>query len=225
MNKVDYESHVGSKINRLLITSVLREKGGETRFVCKCDCGKITTPKSRNVLRGISKSCGCFSKDAIKQRKTIHGLSSTRFYSIWIGMMHRCYLKGFPSYKYYGDRGIVVCNEWHDFESFYKWASSNQSYDENLEIDRIDNNGMYCPENCKWSSRIDQLNNRRSTLYVSFNGEIRPLSEVCKETGTRYGKALYRKKSGIPDELIFSKDPIQKRKTGTCITHGWRNAV
>ena len=95
-------------------------------------------------------------------------------------MKNRCYLKSHHAYSCYGARGITVCAEWKDdFEAFYDWAISN-GYSEELTIDRIDNNGSYSPENCKWSTREEQVNNRRSCVLITYNGETKNLMQWCK---------------------------------------------
>ena len=95
-------------------------------------------------------------------------------------MKNRCYLKTHPAYSYYGARGITVCDEWKDsFESFYNWAISN-GYSENLTIDRTNNSEGYYPGNCKWVTMEEQVNNRRSCILITYNGETKNLMQWCK---------------------------------------------
>ena len=106
-----------------------------------------------------------------------HGMTHEKIYYVWSGMKRRCYNPKTKDYERYGGRGICVCEEWRqDFVVFYNWAISN-GYRDGLTIERNDVNGNYCPENCCWISKAEQSRNRRSSLYISYNGETRIFSE------------------------------------------------
>ena len=120
----------------------------------------------------------------------------------WDSMMRRCYNKSDCSYKDYGNRGIKVCDEWHDKWNFVKWAEDK--CDLNLTLDRINVDENYSPENCRWSTRKEQSRNKRCNVYITFNGEKRLLKEVCEEKGFDYKLAHARyKKFGNIEEMIF----------------------
>ena len=113
--------------------------------------------------------------------KTKHGLYGTRLYRIWHDMKSRCYYSRSIDFDRYGGRGIAVCTEWREnFQSFYEWAISN-GYSDELTIERIDSNGDYCPENCRWATAKEQGNNRSNNRILAYNGKIQTVSQWAKE--------------------------------------------
>lgn len=164
MKKIDL---TGAKFGRL---TVIAESPVKTRnkvsWICKCDCGNTTQPIPGNSLRsGNTKSCGCIHAEGLRQRLTVHGLTGTRLYRIWQGMLRRCDNPKRKDYKDYGARGIAVCDEWkNSFQVFHDWALSN-GYEEHLTIDRKDVDDNYCPQNCRWATRTEQVHNRRKAGF------------------------------------------------------------
>lgn len=191
----------GKKYNKLTVLKRVENKNKQTMWLCQCDCGNKVIVSGGNLKNGHTTSCGCYSiQNKIKRAKEKnpcykHGLYNTRLNRIWNSMKKRCYLKTHKAYKNYGGRGIKVCDEWLDkengFINFYHWAMSN-GYKEDLTIDRIDTNGNYEPNNCRWATREEQQNNKRNNHYLEYGGEIHTLAEWSKKNKINYNTLLSR---------------------------------
>lgn len=139
----------------------------EILYMCVCDCKKQLIVRGNALRTGNTKSCGCLRIDSNKRKTTIHGAKHDgevdRLYRIWKGMKTRTTNPNSYGYRYYGERGIHICNEWFSsYISFRDWAISN-GYRDDLSIDRIDNDGNYEPSNCRWVTKQQQYENRRVT--------------------------------------------------------------
>ena len=184
--------------------------------IFKCPfCGTMQEKRKANGLK--AKCCGC--KRSELKAKPIHNSCKTRLYQCWADMKTRCLQKNNSRYSRYGGRGIKVCKEWESFLPFQEWAMKN-GYKENLTIDRINNDGDYCPENCRWVTIQENLKNRENTnsprkkkdvgkkLCLSQVNEIRG-----KSTGARGEKRLLAKEYGVSPSLIgfIIKNKIWRR--------------
>lgn len=163
---------------------------------CVCDCGNEKIVTSAELRSGDTHSCGCLAVELLTAKSTTHGdghkgAKYYRLYRIWFKMKERCEKPNDKAFHYYGARGISVCDEWHDYLTFKDWALSN-GYSDDLTIDRIDVNGNYCPENCRWANYKVQANNKRSCRYIEIDGEIKTIAEWCDCYNTNYFTALSR---------------------------------
>ena len=174
----------GKKFNRLTVLGFLTI---ERKWECLCDCGKLKIVSTGNLLNGDVKSCGCLAKELLLKRNKTHGKRHTREYNIYRHIKDRCYNEKSKDYINYGGRGIKVCDRWLDknkgFEYFYK---DMRQCPENHSIDRIDVNGDYTPENCRWADTKTQVRNRRNNIYINVKGEKRLLIELAEEYGFNY---------------------------------------
>lgn len=156
---VNKQEFVGNVYCRLTILSIeYKTDSNRTYAKCKCSCGNEHTVRLADLCSGNTKSCGCYKTERDKRAKS-HGLSKTRFYNIWCGMVARTTNPTEPAYSSYGGRGIKLCDSWLKFENFYN--DMIDGYEDNLSIDRIDVNSGYCKENCRWATMSVQGHNKR----------------------------------------------------------------
>ena len=165
---------VGKRFGRLTVL----EYAGNERWKCVCDCGGTALVRTNNLTLGNARSCGCYQKDVASRVSRKHGDSSTPLYKVWCSMRQRCCNPNSKAYRDYGGRGISVCDEWAGFEPFKEWAMS-AGYRQGLTIDRIDNDGNYCPENCRWVGMSVQNANKRPYEKPKL---FKPV-EMCDEDG------------------------------------------
>lgn len=191
MINLPYKNIKGERFGRLIAIEIIAEKYKKTKWLCECDCGNKKAIPLDSLLSGKGKSCGCLRKEVTKNRVKTHGLTNTRLHNVWANMKNRCYNNKNKSYVNYGGRGIKVCDEWLSFENFYKWSLQN-GYDDNLTIDRIENNKKYEPSNCRWSDMETQANNTRKNVFVEIEGIRRTLAQHAKHYKINYYTLHYR---------------------------------
>lgn len=200
----------GKKIGRLTVLD-FDHKGGKTGrtyyYKCICDCGNEVIKTSKYLMeeRSPHKSCGCWRKELSITATTTHGHGNRKnpTYKAWIELKLRCGSPNNHAYKDYGGRGIKVCDRWlNSFESFL--TDMGERPGKEYSIDRIDVNGDYCPENCRWATRKEQCNNRRTNINITYNGKTQTLMQWCEELGLSYQnvRPVIRKSGRTLDYII-----------------------
>jgi hypothetical protein len=180
------------RCGRLIVKEFAYTKSKKAYWVCKCDCGNTCVASGDRLRRGITKSCGCLSRELTRKRLTTHNQSCTKLYFVRRSMIDRCGNEKSISYKNYGGRGIKVCDEWlNNQEAFFEWAYQN-GYKEGLTLDRIDVNGNYEPSNCRWITQKEQCNNTRVNRYIEMDGVVHTLKEWCDIYNVPYGRVFKR---------------------------------
>lgn len=210
-----YQSLVGQKFGELEVIARDSNKN-RTYFVCACSCGNRVSVREDKLKNGQAISCGCRRR---KRSDATHDMSRTRLYHVFEAMRQRCGNPRAQEYKNYGGRGIKVCEEWRGtggFQRFYDWAMRN-GYDENAPygsctLDRIDVNGDYTPENCRWVTSKEQAKNTTRNIIIEYGGEARCLKEWSEVTGLSYAAIAKRYRSGWPVAEILGYEPHHREE-------------
>lgn len=207
----------GQKYGRLTVLDRgpdrVRKSGRKiVQWNCICDCGNKIVVSASDLRSGHTQSCGCYMIDRIKEANTRHGKTDSRLYNVWASMRERCYCPTLPTYPRYGGRGIKMCDEWYNsYLEFERWALNN-GYDENAlrgkcTIDRIDVNGNYCPENCRWVDQKTQMSNVTYNHYETMNGVTHTVAEWADIYGIPYQMLEGRLCRGVPiEKAVINKD-------------------
>lgn len=204
---------VGERFGRLVVISLSRDAIKKGRLhECRCDCGGTTNSLEYNLLRGLSKSCGCARREKCSRRMTKHGMHGTRAYQSWYALIKRCENRNVVQWDNYGGRGITVCDRWRaSFQDFYNDMGDPPV---GMSIDRIDNDGNYCKENCRWATRVTQRRNRSDIRIIEYDGESMCLTDWAKRLGINYVTLFNRLKTGWSVEKAFTKEVRQSKKGG-----------
>lgn len=184
----------------------IRADGKKVRvWECRCVCGNTRLLNKQEIMSQKRKSCGCKHDEYARAQATVHGDSHKRLHNIWSGMRSRCYNQNEYHYRWYGERGIKMCDEWVDnYVAFKEWAVNN-GYSDTLTIDRINVDGDYCPDNCRWVTMKAQCNNRTDNHRVSVFGGLYTLSQLEEKTGIKQETIRRRLKRGWSAEEAVTK--------------------
>lgn len=174
----------GQKFGRLTVIAFAgNSKSRQYLWSCKCDCGnqENVIVSAANLRSGKTKSCGCLQKERASISNKTHGETKTKLFMVWSDMRHRCNNPNHRAYKWYGGKGVKVCEEWNnDYITFKTWALEN-GYKEGLTIDRVDADKNYCPENCCWATRREQSSHISSCRFFEFMGKKYYVRQFCRE--------------------------------------------
>jgi hypothetical protein len=205
MKLMKTEDLTGKRFERLVvIEKVGKTNRGSTLWKCQCDCGTVKLVVHAKLTSGNTKSCGCWRAE--KFHHTTHGLGKPPTYGVWVNMKTRCYNTKTHNYNAYGERGIEVCDEWRNsFKEFHDWAMTH-GYKSGLTLDRIDVNGDYCPENCRWVTLEVQGNNRRDNRFIEYGGKRQTISQWARELGMNYDTLRNRITNGWSVEDALTKE-------------------
>lgn len=176
----------GNQYGRLTVLNIAVDiPGKKKKWLCQCECGKEVVVAGSNLRNGHTTGCKECSMERLHKAQIKHNMTGTKLYRVWRGILNRCENSNFKSYSDYGGRGISVCPEWHDGLNFFQWAMQN-GYEEGKEIDRIDNNGNYGPNNCRWVSRTENANNKRNNRKLIYNGKLMTMAEIARANNINY---------------------------------------
>lgn len=217
-NLYNINDFIGKRFGKLVVLyeSEPIKEGSDGRLrpavLCKCDCGNEKVVRIMCLKRGSCVSCGCEAREKASKRLFKHGMTHTRLFSIWKSMKDRCYKTSSISYKNYGGKGIIICDEWkNEFINFCNWATAN-GYQDGLTIDRINNDGNYEPSNCRWATYKQQSRNRRNNHLLTLNEETKTIVEWSEIVGIKADTIWRRIRNGMSIEKALTM-PLQVNKS------------
>ena len=197
-----------------VVKATKQRRHNNTVWLCRCKCGKKVLVRGNSLTSSNTRSCGCYNRDRASEVHRTHGEAGnnkTRLYRVWANMLKRC---SGENHKNYGGRGIKVCKAWRSFIAFRDWALAH-GYRDDLQIDRIDNDGNYCPKNCRWVTCKANSRNTRRTRWETINGETKSLAEWCESYHMSY--CVVHKRLGCGWELIDAlTEPVKRME----VQHG-----
>ena len=183
---------------------------GKPRWRCRCVCGREVNVSASDLKKKKypTMSCGCMKRRLIGEGTRTHGMSKHPAWAVWHSMKQRCLSSNHQAYHNYGERGITVCPEWlQSFDNF--WRDMGPTYLPGMDLDRIDNNQGYSPNNCRWVSRKETNRNKRSNRLINSPLGIMTVSELCEKTGIGETTMLYRLDHNWPPELLCAKPDVR----------------
>ena len=208
MSKI-LDINIGDRFGNLVVIGTSAPKHKERTYVCRCDCGKEKIAKSSGLFYGETTSCGCMKgqhvKEAMLKANGNKPFQNKAIVRLRQNMITRCYRKYSKSYKDYGGRGITICNDWlNSYESFEKWCMEN-GWKEGLEIDRVNNNGNYSPDNCRFITRMENCNNRRTSRWITAFGETHTMADTARKYNVKYATLQSLLDRGMNPEVAIER--------------------
>lgn len=217
MQKYFPNEMIGNKYGKLTVISTVKQDQ-KTYLKCKCDCGNVIVRPTYLIATNQIKSCGCLKAEAIKKYNSSgmrskgcykDGRSLHPLYGTWFQMISRCENPNQNHYDRYGGRGIKVCDEWHDFWQFVKWSDSVGGRPKGYTLDRIDNNGNYEPNNCRWADWRTQTTNKSSNVFIEFEGQTKTVTEWAEFLNFHPHTLQERLKKGWSVERALTEPPSE----------------
>ena len=204
---------IGETHGRLtVIAKAGRTQDRKTLVSCQCECGSQIVATLRNLRNGNTKSCGCLANESrakTSKSNAIHGMYNTAEYHAWEAMIQRCRNPAVKSWKNYGGRGITVCDRWSDFVNFYADMGARPI---GCSLDRIDNEGPYTPDNCRWATWETQNRNTRASVFVTINGEKAHIIEWAERYNISIWTIRHRLRAGWEPEKAVTTASLRKRR-------------
>lgn len=191
----------GCKFGEWTVITEAPRKSGKRHWWCECSCGTIREVSQSNLVSEKSSRCRVCSG---KLSRTKHGQShkTSGIYSVWKNMKVRCLNPNHKSYENYGGRGVKICDKWLNFEGFYEDMGS--TYESGLTLDRVDNSGNYCLENCRWATRSEQNSNTRRNVILEYKGGLYTEAQLSRLTGVHRTTITARRKRGLIGESLVN---------------------
>ena len=209
---IDSYDIVGDRFNRLVVLREMSRRRYDRFWLCRCDCGNEKVVRGDRLRNGVTKSCGCLTADKARERAT-HNMTDSPEYVVWCGIKRRTLRPNNWNFKYYGARGITMCERWqHSFESFYQDVGPRPTASHTLH--RLCEDRGYEPGNVKWAGRIEQANNKRNNRLLTMNGRTHTLTEWARITGKTVSSIQSRLSRGwsVDDALTKPNTPYSQRK-------------
>lgn len=208
MKRKNKDYLIGLRFGKLIILSAEHKRDNSGYIRCmlqwKCDCGKVGESAAYQITGGKTRSCSCYRIQRTKESNTKHGQSYNPIYQVWAGMWGRCNNPNDKFYHNYGGRGINICDEWKESKVFFSWALKN-GYVHGLELDRKNNDGDYCPDNCRFVTVKQNQRNKRNNRFIEFRGESKTVAEWCELMNMKYYVVLRRLNRGWSADLALTK--------------------
>ena len=208
-----FKDITGQKFNHLTVVELESNLNQKAIWKCQCDCGNFKNVNGKDLKSGHTKSCGCLQKKTkiVRSKNQRIAKNQDRLKQEWYSMKNRC-LSTYHGHKGYYDRGITVCQEWiESYSNFKNWALAN-GYNDNLTLDRINNNKGYSPQNCRWATQKEQANNKTTNVFITYNGKTQTMKQWCDELELSYGTIRARRRNGKEGADLFA--PVKKKYNG-----------
>lgn len=201
----------GCKFGRLTVLASAPRRTKYVAWLCKCECGEERIVLQQSLNSGDSTSCGCYHRQVMVLPRITNNIRKLKSYTVWMSMNSRCNNPNNEYYYAYGGRGISICDRWKDYVNFLEDMGE---VPQSMTIDRIDNDGDYSPENCRWATRKQQANNRNTTNQIAWRGETHSLPEWADKLEIPLKTIACRFHRGWDPERMFTQ-PVRRSVTAT----------